>query len=352
MDLYIYNPDISLRGVVDGYRSLRWRRRYFEPGEIELHCPATADNIALLQPDSIIHRLDRDEAAIIEGTPIAETTDNGDEITVTGRMGSSMLDRRIVYPAITFSGTTEAAMRKVVSDNAITARPIPLLVLGTAGGYTSACSFQATGKGVLDVCEALGRASTLGFRCRLDVPGKQWIYEVYQGSDRSVIQTDLPYVIFSDEYGNINNPAYARDITGYKNFAYVAGAGDGSARIIVTVDQTGGEPRRELWVDARDIQQDDGMTDTDYKALLIQRGQEKLAAAAKNESFSADAIDTANFEYLKDWNLGDIVSFSKWGILLNQRITEVEEVDEGGVVTVTPTCGSPLPETLDLGDDT
>ena len=47
MDLYILDPDINLQGVIDGYSSLRWRRRFFEPGEMELHVPATATNIAL-----------------------------------------------------------------------------------------------------------------------------------------------------------------------------------------------------------------------------------------------------------------------------------------------------------------
>lgn len=350
MDLYIYNPDIELQGVIDGYSSLRWRRRFFEPGEFELHCPATAENLALLRPENIIHRLDRQEAAIIEGVTV-EGTDNGDEITATGRMGSSMLDRRIITPTINFTGTVEDAMRKVVSDNAITARPLPHLVLGDAAGLTPTCTFQATGKGVLAVCTALARSATLGFRCRLDVPGKRWIFEVYDGVDRSVTQHDRPYVLFSGEYENIDGPKYETNTTGYANYAYVAGQGEGSARVIVTVDQTGGEPRRELWVDARDLQQADGQTDADYRAQLIQRGTEKLAEAARVENFSAAAVDTANFAYLTDWDLGDIVSFEKWGIRIDQRITEVEEVDEGGVMTITPVCGNPLPETLDLGDD-
>ena len=124
--------------------------------------------------------------------------------------------------------------------------------------------------------------------------------------------------------------------------------------MVVELNQTGGEPRRELWVDARDLQQDTEHNETldAYKARLQQRGLEKLAEAARSESFAATAVDTANFKYLEDWNLGDIVSFERWGILLNQRITEVEEVYEGGVFSVTPTCGSPLPETLDLGSDT
>ena len=342
MDLYILDPDINLQGVIDGYSSLRWRRRFFEPGEFELHCPATAENIALLRPDNIIHRLDRQEAGIIEGESV-----EGEEITATGRMGSSMLDRRVITPAINFSGTVENAMRKIITEN----RPPSSLVLGSATGLTPTCTFQATGKGVLAVCTALARSAPLGFRCRLDVSGKRWIFEVYDGVDRSVTQHDRPYVLFSGEYENIDGPKYETNTTGYANYAYVAGQGEGSVRVIVTVDQTGGEPRRELWVDARDLQQADGQADADYRAQLSQRGTEKLAEAARVENFSAAAVDTANFAYLTDWDLGDIVSFEKWGIRLDQRITEVEEVDEGGVVTITPTCGNPLPETLNLGSD-
>jgi hypothetical protein len=265
-----------------------------------------------------------------------------------------MLDRRIITPTINFSGTVEDAMRKVVSDNAITARPLPHLALGSAAGLTPACTFQATGKGVLAVCTALARSAPLGFRVRLDVPGKRWIFECYDGVDRSVTQHDRPYVLFSGEYENIDGPKYETNTTGYANYAYVAGQGEGSARVVVELNQTGGEPRRELWVDARDLQQDTEHNETldAYKARLQQRGLEKLAEAARSESFAAAAVDTANFAYLTDWDLGDIVSFEKWGIRIDQRITEVEEVDEGGVFTVTPVCGNPLPETLDLGSDT
>jgi hypothetical protein len=342
MDLYILNPNIELQGIIDGYSSLRWRRRFFEPGEVELHCKASAENLALLRPDNIIHRLDRKEAAIIEGVSV-----EGEEITATGRMGSSMLDRRIITPTINFSGKVEDAMRKIVTEN----RPPSNLALGSAAGLTPTATFQATGKGVLAVCTALARSAPLGFRCRLDVPDKQWVFEVYDGTDRSVTQHDRPYVLFSDEFRNIVNPKYEINTTGAANDAYVAGQDSGQNRVIVEVDKTGGEPRRELWVDARDLQKGD-LSDVDYLAQLVQRGLEKLAETARVENFSADAVDTANFAYLTDWDLGDIVSFEKWGIRLDQRITEIEEVDEGGVMTITPVCGNPLPEALDLGSDT
>jgi hypothetical protein len=350
MELYIYNPAIEQQGVVDSFSSLRWRRRFFEPGEFELHCAATADNVALLAEGNVIHRLDHSEAGTIEGMGI-ETTDNGDEISVTGRMGSSMLEQRIITPTINFIGTTETAMRKIVSDNAIATRPITGLTLGTLSNFTQSCSFQASYKNVLTTLEALGKSAPLGFRVWLDVPNKQWIFEVYDGVDKTVTQTARPYVLFSDEFRNISSPKYTYNNQDYKNYAIVGGEGEGTARVIVEVDQTNGEPRRELWVDAKDLQKSD-LTDADYQAQLRQRGLEKLAEAAKTESFEAGAVNTANYEYLTDWNLGDIVSFEKWGILLNQRITEVEEVYENGIITTNPVCGTPLPEKLNLGSDT
>ena len=350
MDLYIYNPKIEGLGVVDTFSSFRWRRKFFEPGEFELHCKASTENLTLLRPGNIIHRLDRKEAGKIEGIAI-NGTDNGDEISATGRFLSSQLVDRIITPTINFSGTTENAMRKIVSDNAITARPIDLLGLGALNGFTPVTSFQATGKNVLTTLTALAKSSNIGYRTRLDVPNKALIFETYQGTDKSVTQTARPYVLFSDRFNNIANPTYTLNGTAYKNYAYVAGEGEGIARIIVIVDRTNGEPRRELWVDARDLQKGE-LSDTDYKAQLTQRGLEKLAECAAVESFEADAVDTANFEYLTDWDLGDTVSFEKWGVLLNRRVTEVEEIYENGVKTVTPVCGNPLPETLDLGSDT
>lgn len=349
MDLLIYSPDIVMQGTVDCFTSLRWRRRYFEPGEFELHCAATTDNLALLAPGNIIHRIDRREAGIIEGVSVSEN--NGtEEITVTGRFGSCLLCQRIITPTINYTGTVEDGMRKVVSDNAITARPVDRLTLGATQGYAETCTFQATGKNVQTTLTALAKASGLGYIARLDVPNRRWAFEVYKRADKSVTQTAGPYVLFSDEFGNIDGPQYTYNEQAFKNYAYVAGEGEGSARVIVEVDQTGGEPRRELWVDARDLQKGE-LTDTQYQAKLIQRGLEKLAEAARAESFEAAAVDTANFEYLTDWDLGDILSFEKWGIILNQRITEVEEVYENSVATITPVCGTPLPETLDLGDD-
>ena len=65
MELYVYDRTAGLVDVLEQTTSVRWRRRYFEPGEVEVHVPATRTNWELLAEGRILRRTDRDEAAII-----------------------------------------------------------------------------------------------------------------------------------------------------------------------------------------------------------------------------------------------------------------------------------------------
>ena len=64
IELYIYDRDLNFKGVIDIYTSLRWRRKYFEAGEFELHLQATESNIHLFKRDSIIVRSESEEAGL------------------------------------------------------------------------------------------------------------------------------------------------------------------------------------------------------------------------------------------------------------------------------------------------
>ena len=103
---------------------------------------------------------------------------------------------------------------------------------------------------------------------------------------------------------NIRNVVYNRNSSSYKNFAYVAGAGEGSDRIIITVDaRLPGEERKEIWVDARDLQQKDEDGNEipleTYKQQLDQRGREKLAEYRMVETINSGVDYQANLVYKK-----------------------------------------------------
>lgn len=346
MDLYIYDRKNGLQGIVDAATSVRWRRKYFEPGEVEVHVPATKEHMELLAEGRIIRRIDRKEVAIIEGIEVDEQ-----DMAVTGRMLSSVLERAILSKRYTMRGTAEADMLALIPEGT---RVVPELVAAQVAGVGSSetVEMQATYKNLLTVEERLARAAGLGFRV-LFTPGAM-TFEVYEGVDRTVRQSVRPVVIFSDEFQNLAAPKYTKTSTAYKNKAYVAGEGEGDARVVVIVDLSTGEEVRELFVDAKDITKDEGTTDTEYNAMLRHRGLEKLAECPRVENFEGDGENVENFEYMIDWDLGDIVTvqYTRLGITMHERVTEVEEVYERGVATFTPVFGSPLPEKLNLGDDT
>ena len=139
---------------------------------------------------------------------------------------------------------------------------------------------------------------------------------------------------FSEVYKNINKATFTTNDQLYKTHAIVCGDGEGTARTVAeaTIDeQATGWNRRELMVDARDISRTD-MTTQQYTAALIQRGTEKLAECGIVECLEAATLPFVNFSYKKDYDLGDIVTVRKkaWGIEMDKRITEIQEIYENG----------------------
>ena len=78
---------------------------------------------------------------------------------------------------------------------------------------------------------------------------------------------------YSPRWGNLLNAGWSFADTDYANIALVQGAGEGDERATVWVGDVNatGSDRREMYVDARDVQPEDGETSTSQSYL------EKLA---------------------------------------------------------------------------
>lgn len=122
-------------------------------------------------------------------------------------------------------------------------------------------------------------------------------------------------------------------------------------RLRLALGEENGTELREVFIDAKDVRQEE-LSDSEYEEVLLERGREKAADYVKIESIEAE-VEDANFIYKKDWDIGDLVTVRKkeWGITLNERVTEVQEVYEDGGMSITPTFGDAFPETLDLSED-
>ena len=114
--------------------------------------------------------------------------------------------------------------------------------------------------------------------------------------------------------------------------------------------------RKELWVDARDLQKEgsDGsvMTDGEYKKLLHQRGLQRLSEYRYVESFKS-TIKTFGYQqnvYGVDFLLGDIVTVidRELGVTVNTQVTEVEQTWDSKGYQIDITFGNSQPTILDV----
>ena len=344
--LSFYSPSMELCFDLGRYKSLRWRPMYDKPGEFELHTSPSL--FPLVKPGQLILRPDRRKETVkVEGVEI-----EGGVLIITGRFLSCILEDAGIRTLYNFDCAIEDAMRKLVQEEySRVTRTLPLKLAPT-GDFPAKIQCQVSLKNLLTVLQAMAKAGGLGFRIYA-APEEQVLYfEVYEGVDRTEGQEENPRVTFSNEYFNIDNPHYQENEGNYKNYAIVCGAGEGQNRIIVEVDRTNGEDRRELLVDARDLSQGE-QTAAQYAAVPTQRGNDKLDEHNRIQSFEAGIKSTSQFRYIEDWNLGDIITGiqADWGVAMDQRVIEVEEVYENDTANVTVTLGTPAPESYNLEDN-
>lgn len=111
-----------------------------------------------------------------------------------------------------------------------------------------------------------------------------------------------------------------------------------------------GMSRRELWIDARDIQSDSDpdnpMTPEEYTAVLTARGKEKFAENRLVQSFLTD-VRTYNstYTYGEDYQLGDKITAidERLGITVDAVVHGAQRSVSGEIKTLTLTLGYDQP---------
>lgn len=150
-------------------------------------------------------------------------------------------------------------------------------------------------------------------------------------------------MIFSPDFENLLTSDYTESDLDTKNFALVAGEGEGVDRKVTTVgDSTlSGMDRIEAYVDARDVSSNtDGgtLTPAQYTAQLQSRGLERLAEFKPVKIFEGEVEAQTNFIYGEDYFLGDKVQvINEYGIGASARIVEIIDAEDGEGRTVVPT---------------
>lgn len=253
MRLIVLDENFDTLGSIPLFRTLIWVRRYEKLGCFELY--VAKDYFDLLNTGRYLYRNDADELGIIDEVNYTQDENGGREAYAKGNFAESLLNGRVIESMVTLTGNVETAMRNLVTRTAISPadgdRKIKHLRLGEISGMSGTIDVQTTGDNLSEKLYEIGNAQEISHRIRYDYQTNELVFEVWQGKDRRDSQTENSWAIFSNAFYNIRNVVYNRNSSSYRNYAYVAGAGEGSERVIVTVDlRLPGEERREIWVDA------------------------------------------------------------------------------------------------------
>ena len=349
MQFIIFNGNFQTMGSIGVFNTLLWYRRYYSPGIFELHVPA--EYFDLVNRGRYLYRNDRTELGVIREVNFMRGEKGEKTAYCKGYFAEHLLDSNVLFPAFNQTGTPEALARSVISRYVINpadaGRKIRGIRLGRARGGGIPVTLQNTGDHVGTRLYDMLKTQEMSQRLVFDYLENTLSYEVWKGLDRRDSQTENSWAVFSDHFRNIKNAQYDRDTSDCRNFAYVAGEGEGAARKVVEVDvrQEPGEERRELWVDARDLQQHSdtvNYTDAQYRDLLFQRGLEKLSDYATVEKVDSDIDPAVNLAYGTDFDLGDLCTYrySDVDIECSKRITEIQEVLEGSKRTLSVIFGN------------
>ena len=352
-DMYVYDLALRRLAVLDNYRSVQLERRYNGVGQLKVEAPLTDTTRDSLGIDRIVYIDGR--AAIIDDVQYLDDKDGG-RIVCRGCDLVGILGRRINADIVSYTNIgAEALMYRLVLDNCVAPKDVrrrmPGIVNCGSIGLTERITKQDSYSNLVDLLTDIARTATadgiispLGYTVRPDFAAGTLVFEVYRGADRR------GQVVFDAAYDNVLSYDYCCSDNGCNNVAYAFGTGEGADRIgTVWPDTHSGYDRRELYVDARDLTQDEGVTADAYRALLQQRAAEKLAAIPRVETFAAEIAPSSNYRLGVDYNLGDVVTVSSraWGLRMHTRVTAVQEIYETSGYSLNVTFGDDVPTLIE-----
>ena len=330
-------------GEVNQYESLIWPDKFNGFGTFELWAPITDENSQYFKKGNILW-CGGDNAAVVEIVK-SEIDENGTKTyNVKGRTLEMLLTTRIIwgtYNAVNKDAST--AMYEIVNQNCVNPsnanRKIPYLKLAEDLKFGGKITYQKTGGEVYDSLSTIASTYDLGFNVLFKPKTKELIFEVVEGVDRTVEQSTNDPVEFSTELEDLLSSSYYTNDQDVKNVAFVQGEGSGSSRksVISGEADSKGFVRRELYVDARDLQstsvdengEEQNLSPTEYTQVLTQRGDDKLSECKTTETFEAQirVFGDVQYEFGVDYKKGDKVTVrdEQLNVVVSARITEVQE---------------------------
>lgn len=320
-----------------------WPDKFNGYGSFELWAPITEENSVYFKKGNILW-CGGDNAAMIEIVKSSVNSQGTKTYNVKGRTLEMLLTTRVVWGTYNAKDKhVSTIMYDIVNQTCVSPsnskRKIPFLECAEDEQFGSVATFQKTGGEVYSVLTTLAGSFDLGFNVLFRPKEKKLIFKVVKGVDRTIEQDVNDPVEFSTDLEDLLSSSYYSNDQDKKSVAFVQGEGEGASRksVVAGDNTTAGFARRELYVDARDLQSTSMdangvevvLSDDEYNSVLLQRGDDKLSEHKVTETFEAQIRVFGDVQYVfgVDYNKGDKVTIrdNQLNVMISARITEVEE---------------------------
>lgn len=327
--------------VVDDFKSFIWTERHRAYGDFELILPSSFknrsrftegmrfsinDSYRVMTLETVLDSIDD------QGTSFLKLTGRSLEAVMDSRLARGSMDDTTTEPTWILTGTPKNIAAQIFHDICITGildpkDTIPEIIEGnifpedTILPPTDIVAYSVDPKTVYQAVKDICDVYLMGFRIVREPISNQLYFDIYTGSDRTLHQTILDPVIFSQDFDNLKNTSELRSIALYKSIAYVISP-VGCQKVYAPgadVSATGFD-RQVLFVQADDITDTDPLIST---PKLIQRGMEALSQNRRVSAFDGEITQYSKYKYGVDYNLGDLVQQkNKDGAMSDMQVTE------------------------------
>lgn len=344
MRFHVLDTNLNQLGQFNDYSYAEWREDYAETGKLLLKCPYNTYNASVLQVNNLLYRHDIGRAMVIRQVEYEAATKT---ITVRGFTSLDLLAQRVINPSATVHTMTVTNIEQGIYDIVNTnARGLENFAADAPQGFTESTDTQFTGQKVLNSIISLASEASFGIKMDADYANKLHRFGVYKGTDRTYLNAaGTPHVIFNDM--NLLGLKIVNDSGEFRNLIYVAGEGEGTARVVVTVptDEPTGQARFEHWMDARNVRRE-SMTLARYRQILYSKGEEEINRRMEVLTFSGDPVTEGPGAHVfrKDYFLGDYITCNskQFGMRFNAHVESYTEISQNNSTILKVQLGKPI----------
>ncbi|WP_180320077.1 siphovirus ReqiPepy6 Gp37-like family protein [Peribacillus loiseleuriae] len=358
----MFDINFNRLGIIDGFIATDLTLNYDTLSDCRLTVDGTKDYADLLQIDHIITKTaDITRGYIIKTREYLDEAST--ELKIIAYSMNLILNDRLVLGQQEFTGTIENVMKSFVQVNAVSPtnpnRMIPNLVIASNRGIPIETTEGAVNVPLDEYLYELCKKHDVSFDIFLDHENKKFVFDVWQGVDRSTVQSNHAHVTFAKEFDNVLKQHYTESNKDHRTTAIVLGETvEGKPQSIITVnDDQSGFNRKEMVVEATDIRKsytDDknnqiNLTEAEYQSLLTEKGKNTLSEHQGIKTFESDVDPQGNYIYGLDYSMGDKVSTRNddLGIILHTRIMSVIEKENKQGETIQLNFGSNIPSFIE-----